>query len=180
MSKNFSVEEVLKLALHSTNQAHGGVDIVRLGCDLGIEVVSTNDCDSFFNAAIKFYPEESKFQILVNDSHSRNRIRFSIAHEIAHYILHKERIVAEGMMTRSTQEDEETEKEADELAGRLLIPDELLDNFLTRNSISKEKEVTREQLSWVASHFRVSYVVAAIRLRNSGFKVPYISFSYMG
>ena len=180
MSKNFDVEEVIKLSIRSQRQAHGGgVDIVWIACELGIEVVSTKECDPLFNAAIKYYPGSNKFEILVNDSHSRNRVRFSIAHEIAHYVLHRDRIIDQGIVTRSDLEDEEIEKAADDLAGRLLMPDELLEECIQRNNISKTKEITKEQLSWVANHFRVSYIVAAIRLRNSGYIVPYISFSYL-
>jgi Zn-dependent peptidase ImmA (M78 family) len=176
--KKFTDEEVLKLAIKNASQTHGGVDIVQIACELGIEVISITECDPYFNAAIKYYPEEKKFQISVNDSHSRNRVRFSIAHEIAHYVLHKNQIIKEGMMTRSSDENE-IEEQADNLAGKILIPDELLDEFTRRNNILKEKEITKDQLSWMSSHFRVSYIVAAIRLRNLGYKVPYISFSYV-
>ena len=178
MDKNLTVEEVLRLAISTTSQTHGGVDIVQIACELGIEVVSTNDCDPFFNAAIKYFPNENKFQITVNESQSRNRVRFSIAHEIAHYVLHKDQIINQGMMTRSSDENE-NERQADEFAGQLLIPDELLNDFTEKNNISKEKEVTKVQLSWLANHFRVSYIVAAIRLRNLGYIVPYISNSYV-
>lgn len=179
MDKTLNVDEVLKLAIQTERQSLGGVDIVKIANQLGIEVNSSNECDSFFNASIEYFPEEKKFKILVNDSHSRNRVRFSIAHEIAHFILHKDQIINEKTMTRSNQENEAIEKEADELAGRLLIPDELLEEFVNKNNIQKEKEITKDQLGWISNHFRVSIVVAVIRLRKLGYTVPYISFSYM-
>lgn len=179
MNVKLSIENILELATRKAKHTHGGVDIVQIAKELGIEVVAISDCDPLFNAAIKYLPEENRFQIEVNDSHSRNRVRFSIAHEIAHFILHKDRIVNEGMLSRSTQPEENIEKQADDLAGRLLIPDDVLEEFLKNNNVTKELEITTDQISWISNHFRVSIIVAAIRLRNFGYSVPYISFSYV-
>lgn len=78
--------------------------------------------------------------IKVNAEHASTRQRFTIAHEIAHFVLH-----ADGT-------DENSEREADAFAGSLLIPLEMLRREVTRTSdvevLRRRFNVSREAL-WI-------------------------------
>lgn len=79
----------------------------------------------------------------------QNRLRFSIAHEIGHYIMHREEFETSGFRTLETflewtaslgGRKYDIEKEANEFAGRLLVPIEKLESEFERLS-STFKEV---------------------------------------
>ena len=152
-------------------EKNGKVDIVKLANSLGITVYSDNDTD--INGKISFN-EKKGFEITFNMNHPMTRIRFSIAHEIAHFLLHQQKIKAKGCLYRDGATDQE--KEADVLAAELLMPKEgvkeVMDKFNQNN-------IGEEVVQQVATKFAVSMVVAAIRLRSLKFKVPYISCSHV-
>ena len=64
------------------------------------------------------------FKVVVNTDEPPRRQRFTIAHEIAHYVLHRDLIgdgVTDDAMYRSSLADE-YERQADRLAGEILLP----------------------------------------------------------
>ena len=112
-------DEILKLALEC-RQPEGSIDIVQLASRAGIDVYGSDAPDDF-NAEITHIPS-NKFEILVNTNHSLNRQRFSIAHELAHFVLHVDEIKKYGSLKRATDRSHSSyfpdiEKEADELEG---------------------------------------------------------------
>lgn len=83
--------------------------------------------------------------IYVNSSNSDNRITFTIAHELAHYILHKEYIKSNKYqpMPRHNKYDGEKpveEIEADFFAASLLVPLKMLKNY---RDFASEEELAR-------------------------------------
>lgn len=76
-----------------------------------------------------------KKKIYVNKDDSPNRRRFTIAHELGHYIMHKAYIKNESkykVLLRKPLEDKNytpEEKEANCFAAYLLVPDELLNKY---------------------------------------------------
>lgn len=83
-----------------------------------------------------FYIDGYIFDRLETASHSQlNRLRFSLAHELGHYVLHKDRYESENITDFDRLKDwlnyhsgdkDEIEHEANEFAGRLLVPIEVL------------------------------------------------------
>ena len=70
--------------------------------------------------------ENGDFVIRVNRHEAKHRQRFTLAHEIAHYLLHRDKIVADGgwsenVLLRSGQ-PASVEYEANRLASDLVIP----------------------------------------------------------
>ena len=101
---------------------------------------------------------ESGYAIYVNASHPPTRRRFTIAHEIAHFIRHQENIgdgVVEDALYRSAAFTSKMETEANELAADILMPWTLL-NAKLQNGMTEIEELAR--------YFEVSEQAMAIRL----------------
>lgn len=107
-------------------------------------------------------PSSSGFTISVNRHDSARRQRFTVAHEIAHYLLHRDQIgkgITDDALYRSSLSDWR-EAEANRLAAEILLPREALDR-----KVQTAQEVSREDLaSILASEFNVSEVAMKIRL----------------
>jgi Zn-dependent peptidase ImmA (M78 family) len=174
-------DQILKLALEC-GQDTGSVDIVQLASRAGIDVYGTDAPDDF-NAEITHIPSQNKFEILVNTNHSLNRQRFSVAHELAHFVLHSKEIIKYGSLKRSADQSDSTyfpemEKEADEFGGELLIPEKLLKDHFPDIFNKRKNPLPFPKIQEISQKFKVSVLVAAIRLRQLGLNVSYISFSY--
>jgi Zn-dependent peptidase ImmA (M78 family) len=174
-------EEILKLAL-KCKQEEGFIDIIELASKAGIDVYAS-DAPEDFNAEITHIPSKNKFEISVNIDHSLNRQRFSIAYELAHFILHSEEIIKYGSLKRSADRADSTylpdiEKEADEFGGELLIPEKLLKDNFSEIFNQRKNPLPLSIIQDIALKFKVSVIVTAIRLRQLGLNVSYISYSY--
>src|SRR3546814_15794610 len=83
--------------LFRSHQKKAPVQTIDIAQELGIKVFKVNDWPDNVSAMIRKDAErggESGFAIYVNGSHPRVRRRFSIAHEIVHFHLHRNRIGA--------------------------------------------------------------------------------------
>lgn len=146
-------EEVIR-----QHQGSAPVNLIALAKDLNIDVFSANDWDAGISGFIRRKPgDPSRFEIYVNASHSYVRRRFTIAHEIAHAILHGDRIgdgITEDALLRSGLPDS-IEWEANRMAADILMPRHLLKPMLDRGETD---------ISELANRFKVSREAMAIRL----------------
>jgi Zn-dependent peptidase ImmA (M78 family) len=97
------------------------------------------------------------FDIFVNASHPEVRRRFTIAHEIAHIVLHPHLIgdgITDDALLRSGLSNA-VEAQANRLAADILMPRDKLNEFLVKG-ITSVKEL--------ASRFQVSEQAMAIRI----------------
>jgi len=103
-----------------------------------------------------------KFMIKVNRHDSPNRQRFTVAHEIAHFLLHRAQIgtgITDDVLYRSSLSDSR-EAEANRLAADILMPLELV-----RRKRELAGNLTDEELAGhLADVFGVSTVAMQIRL----------------
>lgn len=103
------------------------------------------------------------YVITVNLNHSETRKRFTIAHEIAHYVLHRDLIGETGITDNALYRDgrigDIRERQANRYAATLLMPKTLVQKAW--------KEGVRSSAS-LASRFEVSQAVADIRWRELG------------
>lgn len=103
------------------------------------------------------------YVITVNSNHSETRKRFTIAHEIAHYVLHRDLIGEVGITDNALYRDgrigDIRERQANRYAATLLMPKTLVQKAW--------KEGVRSSAS-LASRFEVSQAVADIRWRELG------------
>ena len=107
-----------------------------------------------------------------------HRLRFTLAHEFAHWILHRDgpaalRWASIGDFAVSLCSiDRETEREADEFAGQLLVPAEVLSSELAKRpmtvAIRTNPAARRYFAEQVAPRFGVNSVVVEIRLDREG------------
>ena len=106
-----------------------------------------------------------------NSAHARVRQRFTIAHEIAHFLLHAKRdgkpqLFIDGYMsfrrdaTSSTGADRE-EVEANKLGAALLMPRSLVQKEIRGNDLNLDDE---ESINLLAKRFQVSAAAMSNRL----------------
>lgn len=111
--------------------------------------------------------EDGKFVIRINRHEAKHRQRFTLAHELAHFLLHRERIVEEGgwsenVLLRSGQ-PAEIEYEANRLASDLVIPSALLAEATAEYSGPMTSEIIED----LARRFGVSTAAMEIKLQMS-------------
>jgi Zn-dependent peptidase ImmA (M78 family) len=99
-------------------------------------------------------------RIYVNQEETRERQAFTMAHELGHWILHKQHFIAHPdqypVLPRFSQPDQNDplEKEANKFAACLLVPARLL------------RPVREAPISYLASVFGVSQTMMEFRLKN--------------
>jgi len=148
--------------------------------------VDLNSVAQHFKLAVHEKPLEEEFSgflavpekvIVVNKNHPPTRRRFTIAHEIGHYILHAkknpdvdvfiDRAVYFRKEVAISNTNHQTEMEANIFAAGLLMPEALIERYLKDNAwvdLSKSEDIKA-----LASEFDVSAQAMSYRLRNLGF-----------
>lgn len=105
---------------------------------------------------------DGSFFIRVNRHDASTRQRFTVAHEIAHYLLHRELIgdgIVDDILYRSSLSDS-LEAEANRLAADIVMPWSLLNNFfLIHKALPVEQRI--EKLAFAAD---ISVTAIKIRL----------------
>lgn len=131
------------------------VHVYRIAMALGIEVHQSDILADNIAGFIKAHDTHpGKFEIHVNAAHSKTRQRFTIAHELAHYILHKDKIgagITDDALYRSNLSSR-IEVEANELAMNILMPWHLLEPRLQQdhvsvNSLARDFDVSTSAMS---------------------------------
>lgn len=103
-----------------------------------------------------------KWEIGVNSLHHPNRQRFTIAHELGHYFLHRDRAPFEdGLLFRKENQLNSLEREANQFASLLLMP-----------SHEFRRALNNQHISEVAKMFGVSEQAARYRLQHIQNEVP--------
>jgi len=117
------------------------------------------------------FVKDGKKIIGVNSLHSATRQRFTIAHELAHFVLHSERLeskvhVDKGVLRRDTLASEGTdavEIEANNFAAELLMPKSFLIDALAGKNLDLEDE---EAIATFAKKFKVSPMALQYRIQQ--------------
>lgn len=155
---------------------NGYIDIVQLANYCGVRVVG-KDLSNDESAYISYNEENDEFTIYVNANHSKERQRFSIAHELAHYIEHKDKIKElkqvdrEGIHSLSRDEEEK----ADSIAADILMPESVFKESLLKLGIKEKIDIITENIvNSLAKEFNVSFVASILRIRSLGFYVRYM------
>lgn len=114
----------------------------------------------------------------INETHSEVRQRFTLAHEIAHYSLHRsqselfidKKYMAVFRDSTSSSGEDRTEIQANQFAAALLMPRTLLESKIKERGFDLGDESVLERF---ASEFEVSTQAMAYRLANLGtFPLP--------
>lgn len=106
--------------------------------------------------------QEGRFLIKVNKNDSNRRQRFTVAHELAHYLLHRDQIgdgIEDDVLYRSSLSDSR-EAQANRLAADLLMPDSLVSEWIDKAKALQVDDV----VGFLADKFNVSEAAMKIRL----------------
>lgn len=146
------------LAAIRNHQTSAPVDVIAIARDLNINVYrSTAETLSGKIVKSSSYGGASGYAIFVNSNHPKVRQRFTVAHEIAHFLLHKKEIgdgIVDDALYRSGLSNA-LEAEANKLAADILMPWYLLYKAMDENIKS---------IADLAAIFHVSESAMSIRL----------------
>ncbi len=148
------------------HQKEAPVQTVPIANEIGIDVYKTlewpNDLSGMIQKSEE-YAGESGYAIFVNASHPETRRRFTIAHEISHFVLHRNLIgdgIKDDALYRSGLSSA-VEAGANRLAADILMPWRLINSAIDKGI---------DRIDALAVHFNVSKSAMSIRLG-----VPYES-----
>lgn len=141
------------------------IKIGKLANELNVSV-KVSAMDMSISGQIKL--EGNQCVIRVNRYEARERQRFTIAHELAHFLLHRDYIVhaqhkgiTDNVLYRSGM-PEKIEFEANQLAAEIIMPMNLIDKRLKElGGVISEYVIER-----LARDFQVSKAAMEIRLSN--------------
>jgi Zn-dependent peptidase ImmA (M78 family) len=117
--------------------------------------------------------KEGRPMIGVNSLHSPTRQRFTLAHELAHIVLHRSKLetagvhVDKGILRRdslASEGNDPFEIEANNFAAELLMPEPLLNIVLDGRNVDLEDD---EAVELLARKFRVSATAFQFRLQRA-------------
>jgi hypothetical protein len=143
-------------------QQRAPVDITAMATDLGLSVYESYELPPGVSGKIcldSSGESPSGYVIAVNANEAYRRRRFTIAHECAHYLLHRSKIgdeLIDDAIYRSEKLNTKEEFEANNLAADLLMPQRLVNDFI-RQGISG--------VDSLAEQFDVSGPAMKVRLR---------------
>lgn len=114
----------------------------------------------------KIGQENGDFVIRINRHEAKHRQRFTLAHELAHFLLHRERVEAangwsENVLLRAPDQPIQIEYEANRLASDLIIPSAQLAEATAEYSGPMTSEVIED----LARRFSVSTAAMEIKLQ---------------
>lgn len=111
------------------------------------------------------YAEEN-WHMIINIKHSKTRQRFTMGHELGHYVYHRRETsqFVDTLFYRQNQLKSSIEYMADEFASLILMPEALVKSSIEKgiNSVAK-----------LASTFNVSSEAMTYRLQNLNYKINY-------
>ncbi|MBX9685877.1 MAG: ImmA/IrrE family metallo-endopeptidase [Candidatus Obscuribacterales bacterium] len=122
--------------------------------------------------------EDGSVSIVVNSGHHKNRHRFSIAHELGHYFLHRAMspIFVDSNKVffrdaRAAEGNNKQEIEANAFAAELLMPETKVRQYFPSSFSLMEVEQLADDIEKVAKKFGVSSAALSIRLHRLGILV---------
>ena len=148
--------------------AQAPVDVQALAEQSGVRVVFHDLKDEISGMLVQ---TEDEAVIGINAKHHKNRQRFTLAHELAHYHLHADRptVYVDGLMVHfrghAAVRPEPIEVEANAFAAALLMPEPILRHDLRHRTIDALDESAVRRL---AQQYQVSVQALTLRLMQLG------------
>lgn len=155
-----------QLATIRRHQNQAPVPVIATARALGLEVYETKNWPDELSGMIKRSSDaDGGFRITINANHPKVRQRFTVAHEIAHAVLHPDMIgdgITDDAMWRSGL-PETAEYQANRMAADILMPAHLI-----REKVEKVQSGLWTPAT-LAREFEVSNQSMEIRLKVLGF-----------
>ncbi|WP_242461014.1 ImmA/IrrE family metallo-endopeptidase [Pseudomonas sivasensis] len=143
----------------SSHQTNLPVAVGAIAKDLGLTILKSTMPGSISG---EIRETEGVITIKVNRHDVKERQRFTIAHEIAHFLLHRERLaggITDDVLYRSRLSDD-LEREANRLAADIIMPASLIQEALIMHGTLKPDDRYKK----IAELAQVS--LAAIKIRT--------------
>ena len=146
--------------------ADAGIGAVPVNVNAAAGYLGLKVAEEIMDGELSGYLEHRNgaWYVGVNALHHRNRRRFTIAHEIAHYVLHRRDASSfhDNTFARRANSRDRMEQEADRFAAELLMPEGAIRQSIANGVTS---------VSALADAFGVSALAMKFRLKNLGFEV---------
>ena len=162
--KDNNIDSKVAELLEKNNITQAPVDIEKIAKNEDLKVIKSSDFEPDLSGMI------INKTVYLNKNMSENRNRFTLSHELGHYLLHNlddhkykpVRFRADGIPT----EEQQREQEANRFAAELLMPRSFLEEKL------KNKDyITEDDIEILAKEFKVSVLAMSYRLDNLGFSL---------
>jgi Zn-dependent peptidase ImmA (M78 family) len=171
-----TIQRLVQDLLSSNKVGRPAVPVDRVARSLGIDITEVPGQDELSGFLLRNTTTKETV-IGVNESHHANRQRFTIAHEIGHFLLHEGEPVhvdktqsyrIANRSTRSSAGEDPTEIEANAFAAELLMPAVFLRKDLDEpgNNVDLSDDAVLEAL---AARYKVSVTAMTFRLANLGY-----------
>ncbi len=147
-----------QLAIIRKHQVSPPVDLIAIARALDLSIFRARGWKDDLSGMIKKDPNNPEhYNIYVNANHHQHRRRFTIAHEMAHFVLHRN-IIGDGITDDAlyrSRLSNNIEAQANRLAADILMPFHLIDPLIDSGITDIQK---------LAEHFQVSANAISIRL----------------
>ncbi|MEG0334582.1 MAG: ImmA/IrrE family metallo-endopeptidase [Akkermansia sp.] len=154
-----SVEGLYQLA-QENNITRLPIDLAKLASILGIKIMGTHLIETI-SGVLKKDPA-GVWTVLYNQGQSYARSRFTIAHELAHFCLHRgNRDNFEDDVFFRTESADWMEKEANRFAGELLMP---------KDEFKRAVDEGVTDIDKLAERFAVSTYAVRVRAKELGYQ----------
>lgn len=157
-----SVDDILKKAEKAGLYTENALHIEDLISTFGDIEIKYEAMDAAKSGSLSY--KDGKWIMCINSNHNKKRQRFTMAHELGHYILHKGKNVefVDTTFFRSTEMDS-IEYNANEFASRLLMPENKLRKLIDVDKI--------KNIGTLAEKFYVSSAAMKYRVISLGYKI---------
>lgn len=174
--KKQQIEEMAEQTLRDTGtyRVPVAIDVVAHRLRLSIEAAALGE-----DVSGMLIVENGRGAIGYNASHAPVRQRFTISHEIGHYLLHVPRTGSQSRLfidrsvtfrrdENSTTGDDKEEVQANQLGAALLMPSGLVQQEVRKHDLDLDDE---DAIAFLAKRFHVSTAAMTNRLINLGLLV---------
>ncbi len=157
-----SVNDVLKKAEEAGLYTENALRIEDLISTFGDIEIQYKAMDAAKSGSLSY--KDGKWIMCVNSNHNKKRQRFTMAHELGHYMLHKGKNVefVDTTFFRSSEMDS-IEYNANEFASRLFMPEDRLRKLVDIDKI--------KNIGILAEKFHVSSAAMKYRVISLGYKI---------
>jgi len=159
------IQKEARTLLENFNLQNTPVDVLALANKLGVRVIF-QDLDDDISGLLVI--KDNRPTIGINDAHHPNRQRFTLAHELGHYVLHKkfDDLFIDSKLIyyrdkSSSDGVQQREAEANSFAAEVLMPTALIRKYLKEKEPDLSDEFATQRM---ASTFGVSEQALTIRL----------------
>lgn len=137
---------------------HTPVDLDAMAFELGLVVERSPLATNIAGKLIRDESARAGYRIVINSNDAPRRQRFTFAHELAHFMLHRDLVdeVVDNALYRSPNLGNDMERQADRFAAQLLLP---------AQEVRRAYKETKA-LAALAERFNVSDTALRIRLRE--------------